>query len=1169
MNQTLIDDQLAIRVALLQDTTEYRQRPAYQRDRRLFGALRYDPEFLRFGSARTSIKMNYERGEIDANRPRVGTPLDNITPWYLTASRDLHSPSPYNDAGETYLGTVHPFLNQNGYNPFLAGNIGTINETFDIIEANPGLNIGAARMAEATDDRPNPWYPTSERWLNPASVGTGVNGRWSSTNSLGFVGIFPDHKSAQLSDVTPILSLSPNTLGGYGIGVRRGALIDDANVAGLRWPSLNMRGIASFNQYASGFGPDENANPFRFASEGVYRVTSLSDPNIFDFHNVLLDGPDSKREWSDFDVFNVSVDQSFFDNNVSIRFSYDNQRYTEGREDTLGGAPNILLDVYTHLPMALPDENGLLVPVANPNFGRPFVFGSPTGNAESHTDYRTYRIQPFAEIELGRRIFGDNTSGISDILAKIVGTHRIVGMLERHEQWRENYGWARWAMTVPMYEDLVASDPSAPLPLLGRRTTPIMMYLGPQISDRNNLNLGIPALQTRPELYTAPAYYFNSRYDYSNAPDPTLRWNEGTVLGLAPNQVGLANANAFQAENPANYIGWTEPSTFQLLSWDNPGDRLQLYQNYNRQRVHMQSWTIADQWRLLDDHVIITAGLREDLLKSYAHSYSDESGFTGRPTSTYDGTVDWNRDWPESLESRYRSKLLKSYGIVLRSPEFVNRHLPKGMNLTVFYNYSENFVPEGSRVDILGENITPPTGETKEYGFTVSAFNDRVTLKVNYFDTKANDSTMPRTWSNTANTDFVAWTGDELKRGLQFSHPVLWVDRAINNSDSTIASQARERIINTNIRDFMFAILPDGTPLSGADDILANRDFLAANPDIFISAYRPVGIPEEEWTDADLRAAHARAVLYAETYIHDLYQMENAEKVMTLTGYGPDFVAAPASAENQQLVQSWVGTTPSAFVNFPNFQYALYGKHDPLAGKEGGIPEQDYRPNVAITGDTVSEGYEFELYLRPTDNWNFFINAAKIKSKRQNLAGSMSAWIEERWEIYKGNSGDLIWWNGAGTENGRFRFGTHAYYDYVLARAEEGNSAPEVRPWRLNLISSYNFSEGTLKGTSVGVGYRWQDRNIIGYNLRQDPDTGAGGYNVNRPFYGPAESAFDFWIGYETQLTEKIDWRIQLNVRDAFNGSRLVPVSTNPDGSTALWRVMEGRRWEVTTTLLF
>jgi len=81
-NKVLLDDELALRFAALDDRTNYRQKPAYRDDSRVFGALRYDPKFLRGEGARTSLRMNYEHGEIQANYPRLTPPIDCITQWY-------------------------------------------------------------------------------------------------------------------------------------------------------------------------------------------------------------------------------------------------------------------------------------------------------------------------------------------------------------------------------------------------------------------------------------------------------------------------------------------------------------------------------------------------------------------------------------------------------------------------------------------------------------------------------------------------------------------------------------------------------------------------------------------------------------------------------------------------------------------------------------------------------------------------------------------------------------------------------------------------------------------------------------------------------------------------------------------------------------------------------
>src|SRR5690606_13917841 len=81
VNHVLIDNVLAVRFDGLYNRERYQQEPAFQDDKRFYGAIRFDPQL--FGpSFRTSLKVKYENGEIEANRPRILPPMDSITPWF-------------------------------------------------------------------------------------------------------------------------------------------------------------------------------------------------------------------------------------------------------------------------------------------------------------------------------------------------------------------------------------------------------------------------------------------------------------------------------------------------------------------------------------------------------------------------------------------------------------------------------------------------------------------------------------------------------------------------------------------------------------------------------------------------------------------------------------------------------------------------------------------------------------------------------------------------------------------------------------------------------------------------------------------------------------------------------------------------------------------------------
>jgi hypothetical protein len=82
INQVLIPKVLAIRFDALASDEKFQQEPAYQNDRRYYGAVRFEPQLFSRRDFRTSIKAKYEHGDIDANRPRNIPPQDSITPWF-------------------------------------------------------------------------------------------------------------------------------------------------------------------------------------------------------------------------------------------------------------------------------------------------------------------------------------------------------------------------------------------------------------------------------------------------------------------------------------------------------------------------------------------------------------------------------------------------------------------------------------------------------------------------------------------------------------------------------------------------------------------------------------------------------------------------------------------------------------------------------------------------------------------------------------------------------------------------------------------------------------------------------------------------------------------------------------------------------------------------------
>jgi outer membrane receptor for ferric coprogen and ferric-rhodotorulic acid len=219
------------------------------------------------------------------------------------------------------------------------------------------------------------------------------------------------------------------------------------------------------------------------------------------------------------------------------------------------------------------------------------------------------------------------------------------------------------------------------------------------------------------------------------------------------------------------------------------------------------------------------------------------------------------------------------------------------------------------------------------------------------------------------------------------------------------------------------------------------------------------------------------------------------------------------------------------------------------------------------TTDTESKGIEFELTGQPLKGWNVSVNVAHTQATRQNIGATFVDFIEKTKKVmdspaglvrtFSNNSGNIL----------RDTFNVNVWYPYLFMRSSEGSTAAEISPWRANAVTSYTFSRGLLNGFNIGAGYRWQEGRIVGYGISQD----ASGWNldVNKPIHGPSQDATDLWVGYTHKLTKRVGYRVQVNVSSVGDKAHLVPISVQPDGSPAAYRIQDGMAWQLTNTFTF
>jgi len=224
-----------------------------------------------------------------------------------------------------------------------------------------------------------------------------------------------------------------------------------------------------------------------------------------------------------------------------------------------------------------------------------------------------------------------------------------------------------------------------------------------------------------------------------------------------------------------------------------------------------------------------------------------------------------------------------------------------------------------------------------------------------------------------------------------------------------------------------------------------------------------------------------------------------------------------------------------------------------------------------VTADTESKGHEYEFVANPLPNWRIAINASETVAIRRNVGGAalseLVAYMDKMLYNTDGSltpAGSLFQFGGAGNSIAASNYGPWKA-NYTLMKLQEGTPSPELRKWRYNIVSNYSFTRGFVKGLGVGAGYRWQDKVIIGY-----PVTAKGSFDLSLPVYGPKEDAVDLWTSYERKLTKKLNWKIQINVRNAFAKDKLIPITIEPDGkTTASARVAPVQEWFLTNTVSF
>ena len=138
-------------------------------------------------------------------------------------------------------------------------------------------------------------------------------------------------------------------------------------------------------------------------------------------------------------------------------------------------------------------------------------------------------------------------------------------------------------------------------------------------------------------------------------------------------------------------------------------------------------------------------------------------------------------------------------------------------------------------------------------------------------------------------------------------------------------------------------------------------------------------------------------------------------------------------------------------------------------------------------------------------------------------------------------------------------------------KALEESDVPELRPWSVNTVVSYQFQDGKYQGLRIGGSSRYQDARTVGFPVIPRPNAPEGlwTYDVTKPFMGEALTDYDLFAAYNWKLGQNKNLTTRLNVRNVFASDELIPVTVQPDGTPASYRIAPPRTISITNTISF
>lgn len=862
----------------------------------------------------------------------------------------------------------------------------------------------------------------------------------------------------------------------------------------------------------------------------TWQAGQIMDPSGFDFWEQDMAGPNNSQ-YVRYRSLNLTAAQTYFGGRAGIEIAHDRQAYRNGHINWINNPNNINIDINRNIrrstEFANPAAYGPEVP--NPGFQR-LVIVSNTEGLRNFSDRSASRLTAFSHLDPGR--LADRPW-----LTRVFGKHVFTGNLSRQIQESKSRSFS--------------------LQTLG--TGPeLSQYIAP-----NEDFLGLHYLNTEARLATHPGL-------------AGLGILPITAVQAAPIGPGAINDLYLDTQSVPRVPGYSRQQSTGIN--DYRVDEASMYRNGpSHQRTEVDNRIFVVQSKLLDDHVVGLWSVRRDNYvqqsKGATSRFTELVDAAGRPTGatpynlgtqvqapngSYHSLPD-SPNWKfDPANDKRALQTTRSWGLVLHSPRFINRYLPWGTMLSYGYNDSSNFRPESLSFDMYHKPNGTPSGVSRDHSIRINTLNGKLDVRVTAFKTVQKNAPYGGGPS-----------GQQVKQQLARTLNGLMIDAT---SSTGVQNTTPEWLINKwffgDSYDKNIAAQPipaNWTKENGA--ALLNQPLRV----------RSRAVPGQPGYVAEGTARPTGGGVYSEPPITDaelLYRREWFAARTDVEWFRPFNIYTDQGLnlnDGFQLVRTPVGSAAAA----PAFSWNADG------GPAG----------YGNTSDKTAKGTEVEIAANLTANWRVVFNASKTTASDTNILNLAGGNILKYYKAVKAVAQDgyspadatatYNYWQKKGFahiapfgDNSREYLGaiwTDGFERaYLQALASEGKDVGELRRYRANFVSNYDFTEGRFKGFGIGGALRWQDKSLLGFKkIYLEAPVLSWVDDLSSPIYGDAEMRCDAWISYRRPLTRRIDLAVQLNVRNVLSEKELMAVSANPDGSVGAYRMAEGRTWELTTRFEF